>query len=59
MLMREWSAESNGKVPQIFIPNEIATLVPEFMVEDLPLGRTAALVSEIAVKEVPLSGTLL
>ena len=34
MLKRQWSAESK------------ATLFPEFGVEDLPLGRTAALVPE-------------
>ena len=36
--------ESNGKLPHQFIPIKIATLVPEFAVEVLPLGRTAALV---------------
>ena len=50
MLKREWDAESNGKLPHLFIPSKTATLVPEFAVEDLPLGRTAALVSEFAVK---------
>ena len=44
MLKREWGAESNGKRPHIFIPSKTATLVPEFVVENLPLGRTAALV---------------
>ena len=32
--------ESNGKLPQLFIPSNTATLVPEFAVRDLPLGRT-------------------
>ena len=36
----EWGAESNGKLPHLFIPSETATLVPEFAVEDVPLGRT-------------------
>ena len=44
MLKREWGAESNGKLPYLRIPSKTATLVPEFSVEDLPLGRTAALV---------------
>ena len=51
MLEREWGAESNGKLPHLFIPSKTATLVPEFTVEDLPLSRTAALVSEFAAKE--------
>ena len=48
------SAESNGKLPHLFIPSKTATLVSEFAVEDLPLGRTAAMVPEIAVKDLPL-----
>ena len=36
--------ESNGKLPQIFIASKTVTLVPEFAVEVLPLGRTAAFV---------------
>ena len=43
MLKREWGAVRNGKLPQLFIPNKTA-LVPEFAVEELPLGRTAPLV---------------
>ena len=43
MLKREWGAESNGKLPYLLIPRKTATLVPEFAVEDLPLGRTASL----------------
>ena len=42
MLKREWGAEGNGKLPHLYIPNKITTLVPEFAVEDLPLGRSAA-----------------
>ena len=45
-LNREWGAESNGKLPHLFIPSKTATLVPEFVIEDLPSGRTAALVPE-------------
>ena len=52
MLKREWGAESNGKLPHVLIPT--VTLVPEFAVKDLPLGRTAALVPEFAVKDLPL-----
>ena len=58
MLKREWGAESNGKVPHLFMPSEIATLVPEFAVEDLPLGITAALGPEFAVKDLLLGRTL-
>ena len=48
-LKKEWGAEKNGKLPHLFIPNKTATLVPEFAVEDLPLGRTAVLVPEFTV----------
>ena len=51
MLKRESGAESNGKLPHLFIPSKISTLVPESEVEDLLLGRTAALVPEFAVKD--------
>ena len=54
---REWGAESNGKLPHLFIPNKTATLVPEFAVEDLPLGRTVHLVPEFAVKNLPSGRT--
>ena len=54
MLKREWGAESNGKLPHLFIPSKTATLVPEFAVEDLPLGRDEVLVPEFAVKYLPL-----
>ena len=54
MLKREWGAESNRKLPHLFVRSKSATLVPEFALEDLPLDRTAALVPELAVKELPL-----
>ena len=44
MLKSEWGVENNGKLPHLFIPSKTTTLVSEFVVEDLPLGRTAALV---------------
>ena len=59
MPKREWGAESNGKLLNLFIPSKIATLIPEFAVEDLPLGRTAALVPEFAVKALLLGRTLM
>ena len=34
---RERDAESNGKLPHLFIPSKTGTLVPEFAVEDLSL----------------------
>ena len=54
MRKREWGAESNGKLPHLFIPSKTAAWIPEFAVEDLPLSRTAALVHEFAVKDLPL-----
>ena len=57
MLKREWVAESNSKLPHLFMPSKTATLVPEFAVGDLPMGRTAALVPECAVKNLPLGRT--
>ena len=55
---REWGAESNGKLPHLFIPSKGATLVPEFAVEYLPLGRTAALLPEFAVKDLRMDRML-
>ena len=46
ILKREWGAESNGKLPHLFIHSKTAILVFQFAEEDLPLGRTAALVHE-------------
>ena len=54
MLKRECGAESNGKLPSLFIPNKTVTLVPAVAVEYLPLGRTAALVPDFAEKNLPL-----
>ena len=53
MLKRGWGTEINGKLLHQFIPSKTATLVPEFAVEDLPLGRIAAFVPEFAVKDLP------
>ena len=58
MLKREWGAESNRKLPHLFIPSKSTTFVPEFAVEDLALDRTAALVPEFAVKDLPVGRTL-
>ena len=41
MLKRDWGAESNRKLLQLFIPSKTATLLPEFAVEDVPLGRNS------------------
>ena len=57
-LKRQCGAESNGKLPQLFIPCKTATLVSEFAVENLLLGRTAALVPEFGVKGLSLGRTL-
>ena len=56
MLKREWGADSNGKLPHLFIPSKTLTLVPEFAVEDLPLGRIS-LVPEVAVEDLHLGKT--
>ena len=49
MLKREWDAESNGMLPHLFIPSKTSTLVPEFAVEYIRLGRTPNLVPEFAI----------
>ena len=54
---RERGAERTGKLPQLAIPSKTTTLVPELAMEDLPLSRTAALVSEFAVVVVVLGFT--
>ena len=54
MLKRELDAESNGTLPHLFIPSKIATLVPQFAVEELLLDRTANSVPAFAVKGLPL-----
>ena len=59
MLKRKWGAESNGKLPHLFIPSKTATYVPECAMEDLPFGRISALVSEFLVKDLPLGRTLM
>ena len=57
MLTREWGAERNGKLPHLIFPSKIATVVPEFAVKGLSLGRTATLVPAFAVKDLPLIRT--
>ena len=57
MLKGEWGAESNGKLPHLFVPSNTATLVPEFTVEDLYLDRTATLFPEFFVNDLPLGRT--
>ena len=60
MLKRERGAESNRRLPHLFIHSKTATVVPEFAVEDhLPLDRTATSVSAFAVKYLPLGRTLM
>ena len=58
MLKGERGAESNGKLPHLFIPSKIAILVAEFAVKDLLLGRTAVSMPEFAMKYLPLDRTL-
>ena len=58
VLKREWSAESNGKLPHLSIPSKIAAWVPRFAVEEMPLSRTADFVPGFAVKDLPLDRIL-
>ena len=58
MLKRERGTDSNGKLPHLFIPSKTATLVPEFAVEDLPLGRAVVLVPGSVVKDLSLGRIL-
>ena len=58
MLKIEWHAESNRKLSHLFIPSKTATLVPEFAVEDMHLGRTATLGLAFPTKDLPLGKTL-
>ena len=57
MLKIEWDAESNKKLPHLFIPSKTATYVSEFVMGDVPLGRIAAFVHAFAVKDLPLGRT--
>ena len=47
-----------GSYRSYSIPGKTAASIPEFAVEDLPLGGTAALVPELSVKDLPLGRTL-
>ena len=47
------------EAPHLFIPSKTATWVPEFAMEDVPVGRIAALVPEFAVKDLSLDRTLM
>ena len=58
ILKRGCGAESNGKLPYLFISSKTTTLVPEFAVEDLPLDRTTTLVPAFAAKDLTLGSTL-
>ena len=42
-----------GSLPHLYVPSKTATLIPEFAVKDLPLGRTSNLVPGYAVKTCP------
>ena len=46
------------KLPHLYFPSKTASLVPEFPVEDLPLGRTETVVPVFAVKNLSLDRTL-
>ena len=57
MLKRKWGAETNVKLPHLFIHTKTTALVNEFVVEDLPLVRTTTLVPAFAVKDLSLGRT--
>ena len=57
MLKREWVAESNGKLPHLFIPGKTAALVPEFAVEDQPSAVLQSWFLTFVVEDLPLSRT--
>ena len=59
MLKRGWAAESNWKLPHLFIHSKTATLLSECAAENLPMSRTAAMVPEFAAKDLPLGRTLM
>ena len=46
-------------MPHLFILTKTATLVPAFVVEDLPLDRTATLIPAFAMEDLPLGRTLM
>ena len=58
MLKREWGAESNTKLPHLFIPSKTVALVPEFAVEDLTSAELRPWFLALAVKDLPLGRTL-
>ena len=58
MLKKEWGAESKGKLWHLFISSKTKTLVSEFAVEDLLLGRIADLMPEFAAKDLSMGRIL-
>ena len=42
MIKRDWGAESNGKIPHLFIPSKTLALLTEFVMEDLPSAELQA-----------------
>ena len=57
-MLNRVAVESNGKLTQLFIPSKPVILVPEFVVEDLRLDRTAPLAPGFALKDLLLGRTL-
>ena len=49
----EWGTVSNGKLSHLFISSKTAALVPELCGGRPAFGRTAALVPEFAVEDLP------
>ena len=59
MLKREWGAESNEKLPHLFIPGKTTALVPELVAKDLPSAELQSWIPVLAVKDLPLDRTLM
>ena len=58
MLKRDWGAESNGKLPHLFIPSKTAALDPESAVEKLPSAELQPWLLALEVKDLPLGRIL-
>ena len=56
---KEWAAESNGKLPHLFIPSKAATLVPEICSGRPAFEENCNLVPTFVVKDLPFGRTLM
>ena len=58
MLKREWGAETNGKLLQLFILSKTTTLVPKLTWKTCLWAELQPWCGEFAVKDLPLRRTL-